>query len=326
LVYGASATVLPSGESPETFHQISIGSWVLNYFQELAHGLAIGSLRRLPAQSFLFRCYNRFIKMVVPGSVVETNFGSKIYCEPADLIQSMIFHFRTWEPDVSAVVHRLLGPGDVMADVGANVGYDSLLASRLVGSTGSVVSIEAAPSTFEKLKSNLALNNTTNVRVLNVAVSDERGSLTLYTGNDSNIGAASAIASADRKIAVKVDALPLDELLTESERKNLRLIKMDIEGGEPIVLRRFLKTMEMYGTRTCLIVEASPQFDRSSWIELFEGFRAAGFSAYGIENSYLPVWYLNWRQPAPLRLLQRMPEQQIDILFIREELPADLSA
>jgi FkbM family methyltransferase len=288
--------------------------------------MIIGALRRSPAQLFLFKCYNRLIKLVVSGTVVETSFGSKIYCEPADLIQCMIFHFGTWEPDISWVVRQILAPGDVMADVGANIGYDSLLASQLVGKTGRVVSIEAAPSTFDKLKSNLALNGIGNVRALNKAVSDERGSLTLYTGNQNNIGASSTIESADRKVAIKVDALPLDELLTEDERKNLRLIKMDIEGGEPIVLRRFLKTVEMYGSRTCLIVEASPQFDRASWMELFDGFRAAGFSAYGIENSYSPVWYLNWRKPAAPHFLQVMPDEQIDILFIRESLPAALSA
>ena len=293
-------------------------------FKKLAHSTVIGALRHAPAQRFLFRCYHRIVKSVVSGTVVETDFGSKIYCEPADLIQGMIFHFGTWEPDVSWVVRHLLGPGDVMADVGANIGYDSLLASRLVGAGGSVVSIEAAPFIFEKLKSNLHLNGTKNVRALHAAVSDQPGVLTLYTGNSNNIGASSTIASADRKVAVNVNALPLDELLTESERKNLRLIKMDIEGGEPIVLRRFLKTIEAYGPRTCLIVEASPQFDRSSWMELFKDFRAAGFAAYGIENSYLPVWYLNWQKPAPLRLLQAMPDEQIDILFIREPLPESL--
>jgi len=286
----------------------------------------LGALRRSPAQFFLFRCYNRLVKLVVSGAVVETSFGSKIYCEPADLIQCMIFHFGTWEPDISWVVRQILRPGDVMADVGANIGYDSLLASQLVGKTGRVVAIEAAPSTFEKLQSNLALNSIENVRALKMAVSDERGSLTLYTGDRKNVGASSIIASAERRVAVKVEALPLDELLTEDERKNLRLIKMDIEGGEPIVLKRFLKTVEMYGARTCLIVEASPQFDRASWVELFEGFRAAGFSAYGIENPYSPVWYLNWRKPAAPRFLQVMPDEQIDILFIREALPPGLSA
>src|ERR1700709_933233 len=104
--------------------------------QRFAHGMIIGALGRLPAQLFLFKCYNWFIKLVMPGAVVETSFGSKIYCEPADLIQCMIFHFGTWEPDISWVVRQILAPGDVMADVGENIGYDTLLASNLVGGRG----------------------------------------------------------------------------------------------------------------------------------------------------------------------------------------------
>jgi len=294
--------------------------------EKLIRSAIIGALRHAPAQGFLFSCYHRLVKSFVSGSIVETDFGSKIYCEPADLIQSMIFHFGTWEPDISWVVRQLLARGDTMADIGANIGYDSLLASRVVGESGSVVSIEAVPFIFEKLKSNLDLNRTKNVRAVNAAVSDRLGSLTLYIGNPNNIGASSTMPAADRKVQVNVKALPLDQLLTESERKNLRLIKMDIEGGEITVLNRFLKTIKLYGERTCLIVEASPQFDRSSWREVFKDFGAAGFAAYAIENSYSPVWYLNWQKPAPLRFLQTLPDEQIDILFIREPLPASLSA
>lgn len=298
----------------------------MNNLQRLAHANVIGALRYAPGQLFLFKCYNRFIKLLTKRVIVETSFGSKIECDPTDLIQSMIFHFGVWEPNISWVMQQLLKPGDVVADVGANIGYDSLLASLLVGQAGAVVSVEAAPSTFEKLQSNLALNGCSNVRALNFAVSDHRGVLTLYTGNQNNVGASSAIASADRQIAVEVTACPLDELLTEGERKRLRLIKMDIEGAEPVVLDRFLRTLALYGDQTSLIVEASPQFDRSTWTKLFGQFVDAGFAAYGIANSYSPTWYLNWRGPTPLRILKVMPDQQTDILFTRSELPSSMIA
>jgi FkbM family methyltransferase len=283
-------------------------------------------LMRAPAQLFLFKCYHHITKLAVPAAIAQTRFGSKLYCDPKDFIQSMIYHFGIWEPNVSWVIEQLLSDGDVVADIGANIGYDSLLSSKAIGESGTVVSIEAAPATFDLLKSNLALNNVQNVRALNLAVSDEHGCLTLYTGDSTNIGNSSAIKSDERTIEVTVDARPLDEVLTEDERKNLRLIKMDIEGGEPAVLRRFLRTLNLYGPRTCLIVEASPQFDRSSWLELFDAFSAAGFSAYGIENSYSPVWYLNWRKPSAPHQLHAMPEEQTDILFIKEQLPSALRA
>jgi protein-L-isoaspartate O-methyltransferase len=60
----------------------------------------------------------------------------------------MIFHFGIWEPEISYLTIELLDEGDVYVDVGANIGYDTLLASSLVGSSGKVVSIEAAPAIF----------------------------------------------------------------------------------------------------------------------------------------------------------------------------------
>ena len=281
------------------------------------HNAILKLLNRAPAQLFFFRCYNRLTKLFVRRALVQTDFGCKVYCEPADLIQSMIYHFGVWEPAISAVVKRLLAPGDVVADVGANIGYASLLASKIVGPNGGVVAIEAEPATHQKLRENLQANpSAMNVRTLNVAVSDAPGSLTLFTGNESNIGAASVIASSNRRESITVDAFPLDQLLTDDERMRLRLIKIDIEGAEPAVLRRFLQTLDLYGPRTCLIVEASPQIDRKAWSELFTAFKEAGFYAYGIENSYSPVWYLNWRDEKPLVELRTMPDDQIDILFI----------
>jgi FkbM family methyltransferase len=292
--------------TPELLAHTS-GGRSLAHIQKIAHAGVIRALRHAPARGFFFRCYNYFIKTTVSSAIVETKFGSKIKCDPTDLIQSMIFHFGMWEPNISWIMEGLLQPGDVVADVGANIGYESLLASRLVGPSGRVIAIEAEPATFEKLQSNLALNGVQNVRALNCAVSDRVGSLKLYTGNQSNIGASSTIASSDRQIAVEVKAYPLDEMLTDADRRNLRLIKMDIEGGEAIVLRRFLETLDAFESRTCLIVEASPQVDGTSWNELFHSFRKAGFLAYSIENSYSPIWYLDWKKPTPVAQLERMP-------------------
>lgn len=72
-----------------------------------------------------------------------------------------------------------LKPGDVFVDVGANIGYFSLLASKLVGPGGRVVAIEASPEVFDLLRRNLELNKAHNVRAVNVAISDREGSLQL---------------------------------------------------------------------------------------------------------------------------------------------------
>ena len=101
--------------------------------------------------------------------------------------------FGVWEPNISNAIENLLIPGDVFVDVGANIGYDTLLASTLVGSSGTVVSIEALPSTFENLSKNVACNSAKNVRIVNAAVAEKSGPVTIYSAPKANIGASTIV-------------------------------------------------------------------------------------------------------------------------------------
>lgn len=128
-----------------------------------------------------------------------------------------------------------------MSIIGANIGYHSLLASKLVGTEGSVIAIEASPSTFEILSIHIHENNAANVRSINKAASDSPGSLTLYRAVPGNIGTATTIKSRGHDGEEGfVERVPIDHILTFEERSRVRLIKMDIEGGELPVLRRFI--------------------------------------------------------------------------------------
>ena len=92
------------------------------------------------------------------------------------------------------------------------MGYDSLLASSLVGPQGKVVAIEASPITFAKLNGNIALNKSTNIRAVNVAVSDRVGSLELFDISARNSGAATTVAGRGGKLIASVPALPLVQI------------------------------------------------------------------------------------------------------------------
>ena len=92
------------------------------------------------------------------------------------------FVFGIWEPNLTNFVQQRLRVGDTFVDVGANLGYYSLLASKLVGALGHVVAIEASPAIAAHLTKNLHLNNATNVRVVNAAAADRAGTLALYRG------------------------------------------------------------------------------------------------------------------------------------------------
>src|SRR5262249_40868032 len=95
-------------------------------------------MRVLPLNWRLFslRAYDKMLRMLRSEYLATTYFGARIYCNLKDFMQFYIFHFGVWEPDISSLLERNLSPGDVFVDIGANIGYDTLLGSWRVGSTG----------------------------------------------------------------------------------------------------------------------------------------------------------------------------------------------
>ena len=147
------------------------------------------------------------------------------------MVQSYIFNFGVWEPEVADVIVQNLAPGDVFVDIGANIGYD-FSAARRVGPEGKVVAIEASPSTFALLQANLKLNAyAKNARAVQVAASDRPGTLNLYDVSEYNIGAATTIASRGGLLAATVQARPVLEILDPDEIERVRLIKINVEGA-----------------------------------------------------------------------------------------------
>ena len=108
--------------------------------------------------------------------VVKTQFGTLMKGTTSDVIQRYIYYFGTWEPNVGAFLRDRLKPGDVFVDVGANIGYFTLLGAKLVGRQGHVVAIEASASASEHLKANVTRNRFDDlVRCVHAAASDCEG-------------------------------------------------------------------------------------------------------------------------------------------------------
>lgn len=264
--------------------------------------------------------YTFGVQRWAPVVEAKTYFGAKMRCDPVDSIQRAIMFFGVWEPGVSRVIEDRLQPGDVFVDVGANIGYDSLLAANQ-GAT--VVAVEASPRIYEKLCDNLERNPELGerVRTVNVAVSDEFGHLDLFEMGDDNIGGTTTLPGRKGKPAGSVDAAPLADVLTADERARVRLIKMDVEGAEPTILNDILDHLDEYPANVEIIVEANPEDDQDGFAKLFGRLRDAGFLAYDIENGYSNAWYLKW-QPRPLRRLVSAPTKRHDLLLTRRSLAA----
>jgi FkbM family methyltransferase len=214
--------------------------------------------------------------------------GAVFACSSNDLVQSYILCFGEWEPALTEFLSYRLRPTDVFVDVGAHVGYFTLLASRLVGPFGTVVAIDASVSNFLALRDNIKLNNVGNVRAVHAAVWDTRGSLVSFAGDPGNSGHASVIAEHGMEVESQVDSFPLGDLLTEEEWKNARVIKIDVEGAESNVLRGILAGPEL-SRNTELVVEISPDWlgqRGQSADTLLDAFRSRGYYVYELARRF----------------------------------------
>jgi FkbM family methyltransferase len=254
---------------------------------------------------------------------VESRFGALFAVDTQDLIQRYVYLFGVWEPHMTAWLQGRLQPGDVYVDVGANIGYYSVLASRLVGDTGRVVSIEASPAFHERLLQQVRLNGCGNVRPVNAAVADSRKTLTFVLASSKNMGANSIVPyDGPAESTFEIDALPMPDLLDNEEIACARVIKIDVEGAEGGVVRGMAPMLGRLRSDAEVTVEVTPERMAQlgdSVEELLEIMREHGFHVYRLVNSYDPRSYpaaLRGAPALPVRWRQSVVEES-DLIFSR---------
>lgn len=164
----------------------------------------------------------------------------------------------TNEEPVQEALVRLLRPGDILYDIGANVGFFSLIGARLVGPTGHVYAFEPAPENVATLKENAARNGFTNVTVLAKAAAASSGPGTLVLSDIPTV----AWLSRDNEDEAQRPTLPVelsavDDLVASGEVAPPAVVKIDVEGAEIDVITGMTATIgkhrpiilcEMHGT------------------------------------------------------------------------------
>lgn len=167
--------------------------------------------------------------------------GFLFVAQPAVPLGWHIAFFGTYEPEVRDVFRAVLPAGGVAVDVGANVGWHTVLMGSLVGSGGRVLAAEPNPSVRARLEDNVRLNRFRHVEVLPYAIADAEGALEFF-GPDacdpwSGNGYVAQGAPIGRPDTIRVEARRVDTLLAATGVKRLDLIKIDVEGFEWRVLQ-----------------------------------------------------------------------------------------
>ncbi|MFB1047689.1 FkbM family methyltransferase [Streptomyces chrestomyceticus] len=253
----------------------------------------------------------------------RTRFGATFVTDTQDLIQRYIYLFGVWEPHLTRWLERRLRPGDVFVDVGANIGYYSLLASRLVGEKGAVVALEASSDFHRVLRKQVAINGCGNVRAVNAAISDREEMLTFILASSHNMGANSIVPYAgEAESTFEVAAQPLSDVLSADELARARVIKIDVEGAEGSVVRGLVPLLDQLRSDAELAIEVTPQRMLElgeSAEELLGALRAHGFHMYRLPNDYTASRYpaaLRREAAVPIRWREPITEES-ELLFSR---------
>jgi len=178
--------------------------------------------------------------------LITTNYvmvnGFKMHIDPTDALE--LKSNKTFEKFETELVKKEIAKGDIVLDIGANIGYFTLIFSQIVGKDGRVYAFEPDPNNFEILKKNIEINNIKNVILIQKAVSNTSKPLSLYLC-DYNHAQHRIYPSSRCNEKIDVESTTIDEYLAGTEFFNkINFVKMDVEGSEYDAIDGMKKTLQ----------------------------------------------------------------------------------
>jgi FkbM family methyltransferase len=193
----------------------------------------------------------------------------------------------TYEPELQASLRELIKPGMVIYDVGANIGYVSLLLAKASGETGKVYAFEALPENAERWRINMALNGMeARLSLFAGAVTQTTGPVRFLVHASGGMGKASGSAGRQDQYEseMSVPGISLDEFVYGQANPPPQVVKMDIEGGEVLALPGMQRVLAQ--ARPLMLMELhGPDSSRVAWDTL----TAAGYQICWMRHGYPEV-------------------------------------
>ncbi len=187
---------------------------------------------------FLRRLERKYIPVRKMTGMSENGWvdvhGFRLHYRPEDAgVIAPIKLYGAYERETTQEILKILKPGMGFLDLGAHIGFFSLLAAKIVGGAGQVFAFEPMASTRGVLKKNIEINKLDSIiEVIPFAIADNRKILRFATHPEASDSAKMALASDREDDIVEVEATDLDSFFEERSWPRLDLIKMDIEGCE----------------------------------------------------------------------------------------------
>lgn len=272
-----------------------------NLLKSLSRELFRWYLSKFPLRDGKVYFYDRLHPGLMPEErlvTVTLDKGFRMQLDLEDPEQRKVYFFGHYhERYEAALVARLLDPGEVFWDVGANVGYFSLVAAAAVGPAGEVLAFEPGAASLARLRANAALNPEHPLRIYPVAVAETDGEAVLYRAEGIADSSASLFAAAAGASGGETClTVALDGFLKTSGLRSPDFLKLDVEGAELAALRGAAGLLA--DSRPLLLVEMEEK-----------NLRAAGVSKSAIQTFLKDYGY----RAAHLRKGQWLPLDDVNL-------------
>ncbi len=265
-------------------------------------GIAAWAARILPASvkqalyktPFLAKTIRRSLNAAAPEGITEVSIAAGVLeglSMALDLRKEKDYWLGTYEPDLQAAASQIIKPGMIVYDIGANIGYISLMSARLVGEHGKVFSFEALPANIERLKQNVELNTMQGqVQIVHAAVVEKTGEVTFLTHASGAMGKALGSAGRDTQYSqtIKIQGVSLDDFVFIQGNPPPAVVKMDIEGGEGMALAGMPRLLKE--TRPVILIELhGEEAARQVW----DCLSASGYSLHPMRHGSAEIHSLS---------------------------------
>jgi FkbM family methyltransferase len=243
--------------------------------------------RRSPLYPHLNRSLLKMIGMVRPSRELRMRHvrDFQMFLDPCQHIDTKIDLAGEFEPETVDAISRVLRPGMVAMDVGANIGYLSLVMASLVGSEGRVIAFEPSDWTFERLSRNVAINPSLRIDAHRLAVGDHS-----QDDVELRLPRGYRLDGSDTSALQTVGVTTIDEFVEKHSLIQLDFLKSDTDGFEPAVMRGASETLRRF--KPLVLFEVAPEAlesQNSSPDDLFGPLIEIGYTFFADSNLGIEV-------------------------------------
>ena len=220
-------------------------------FASVIRPLGGKGMGRLPGGNLIYRGLVRYLIPAGISTVKYDGFTLEVYRRgyPGMLVDDGSKYL----PTETKAFKNMIRPGMTVLNVGASVGYYTLVSARLVGPTGKVYAFEPFPEAFSLLKRNVEKSGFKNITLVDKAIADFTGSSKFYLSSTNPLANSLGSGRTDSRY-IEVPTTTLDEFLGDTK---VDVIRMDIEGAEPLALKGMRSLLER-NTRLEMHMEFDP--------------------------------------------------------------------